>query len=159
MPVSFPANVIEQVRKIVTERTSDASRSQAEVFARKTEAALLDIERKAALGDINEAMHHTLKGEFTAQLAAAQKTLREPDMTERVMASLTNLGSVLRTAGQQARWQAMYAMFEKVEITAEGKMGKLEPRPWAKSAFSLLKWAFVGPVVTNDDPYGNRTRV
>jgi hypothetical protein len=157
--LEFPPHVKIKVREILLEQTSDAERARADAAGRKARAALLDLERKSALGDIDEATYRTLKDEFHEQIDAAERILREPDQIERTMAALTNLGSVVKNAPQNSRWQAMHSLFEQVEVTMEGKVGKMVPRNWAKGGFALLKAAWKRRFVTSDDPYGTRTRV
>jgi DNA invertase Pin-like site-specific DNA recombinase len=71
--LEFPPHVKIKVREILLEQTSDAERARADAAGRKARAALLDLERKSALGDIDEATYRTLKDEFHEQIDAAER--------------------------------------------------------------------------------------
>lgn len=138
----FPPAVVTAIKAELDARTSNAERAHALATIGRMEKALLDLERKSALGECTPAQYSLLKAEFQETRAAAQKRAQAPSDVDRAIEALTALSEVLTRGKPAARWRAVHALFESVELTLDGGIGQLTPRAWAKQAFGQLAFAW-----------------
>jgi len=141
--IRFPIGVVSGIRAALEELVpSKRDRTKAQTSIQKYTRGLAQAERRYTLGEIDRATYNALRGDFSQSILEAEKLLRQPSSADRAIDALEQVGEVLAAAPPIVRQRAVTALFERVQISREGRVVELVPRPWAREAFGLLSNAW-----------------
>ncbi len=156
--VRFPPMVIERIEQLIDARTGAAERQRLKSTIEQMREALLNLERKSALGhfDSSQDTYLQLREEFTVQMHAAERKLFALAGVGQVMAKLADLGATIDTMSPGQRIHALRALFESIELSDQMGILRITPREWARHAFGELVWAWkhLQPVLPKVTPTG-----
>lgn len=142
----FPPSVIAGIHNELNSlQPSPQKRASAEKQRKKLEQALLNIERRYALGEVSDQTYRTLAAEFTAgigELAIAEAVPK--DRIERAIDALNELGVAFAVASARQKNMMLAAMFEKINLNDDGSIAELVPRKWASEAFGAIMRGYYG---------------
>jgi len=135
--IVFPEPLRQSVRAQLVARTGDGEQD-------RTAARLADLRAKLArLADLYADGYVTRddlasRGEvIRAEIRTIEGAAGAPLPIDAVLAAIGNLGDALKRVSPAYRKQALHALFERVELGADGIIG-LTPHTWARDAFGML---------------------
>ena len=135
--VAFPEPLRQSIRAQLIARTGDGEQD-------RTAARLSALRGKLArLADLYADGYVTRdelakRGEvIREEIRAIEEAAGAPLPIDAVLGAIANLGDALKRVSPPYRKRALHALFERVELGADGIIG-LTPHTWARDAFGML---------------------
>jgi len=150
--VKFPPIVVSHVEKMLIEKYGATAKGDAQRRRNEAIETITNLVRMQATNKIRqpEEIYERLLTEATKQRNDANAILATQTDTEKLMVQLTDLGNVISAMQPAHQKNAIYNLFERIDINSEGKIASLTPREWARTAFAELRRA----IGTNMIPTG-----
>ncbi|MCC7208338.1 MAG: recombinase family protein [Anaerolineae bacterium] len=139
--IAFPPELRAAIRACVAERVGSARQQAA-----REEIAELDKRMQSLVdllldGQIQRTHYNERYTELDRALKSARAELTKEGDVERIMSTLSDLGSAIMLMTPENRKRAIHKLFERVEFDEKGEITRISLREWARQAFGELAFA------------------
>lgn len=138
--LQFPPGVIAGIHaELESMQPSHQKRASLDKQRKRLERGLLNVERRYALGEIDDNTYHALASEFSGGLGELHIVQSVPkNKIDSAIEALNEIGSAFKRATGRQKNMLISAMFERVELDERGDISAVTPHKWASEAFGSL---------------------
>ncbi|MCL5997080.1 MAG: recombinase family protein [Chloroflexi bacterium] len=136
--ITFPPEMVAQIRAFVAQRVDDQAMARAQ---RELGELRGKLERLIALhvdGMIPRESYNVEYVKIERMMADKRAELSRPSDVDKLLQHLGDLGSTLDLMTPENQKRALHKTFERVDVSHEGEIVHLELKTWARAAFGEL---------------------